>query len=95
MTRQDHLMAQAMEECAELAQRVSKAMRFGMEESQPGQSFTNRERIIAEYNDLVAVMDMAGFPLQVINGNTLDAKQEKVEKYLAYASVCGTVEKGE
>jgi hypothetical protein len=37
MTRDEHLMTIAMEECAEVAQRVSKAVRFGMEEIQPGQ----------------------------------------------------------
>ena len=91
MNRQEHLQVIAAEECAELAQRLSKATRFGMNECQPGQERDNRQRIIDEYNDLVAVLEMAGFPLQVIDGRALDAKREKVERFLRYATACGTV----
>jgi hypothetical protein len=90
-----------MEECAEVAQRISKALVFGMDETQPGvdadgQPYKpNRERIIAEFNDLMAVMGMAGF--DVWRNNEADqraqsAKAAKVHKYLAYSKQCGKLD---
>lgn len=58
MTRQELLLTQLAEECAEVAQRVSKALRFGLEEIQPGQSLNNAERIVEELIDLQAVWRM-------------------------------------
>ena len=91
MTREEHLINNITEECLEVAQRASKALRFGMEEIQPGQLLTNRERLIDEFNDLVAVLEMAGLPLQVVNGHKIEMKIKKVERYLAYAKECGTL----
>jgi NTP pyrophosphatase (non-canonical NTP hydrolase) len=58
MTRTEHLLSITAEECAEVAQRVTKAMRFGLTEIQPGQPFTNADRIMAEFNDLQAMIEM-------------------------------------
>lgn len=101
MDRQDHLLIRAMEECAEVQQRLSKALVFGLERVQqaandrPEQNpdrLTNRERIIEEYNDLVAVMEMAGFPLSCISGAKLDTKMAKVERYLKLSVEHGRLE---
>jgi hypothetical protein len=89
MTRQEHLLLIGMEECSEVAQRLSKALRFGMEEIQPGQSLTNRERIQVEWNDLVAMMRMAGIKTASIAA--INAKQAKVEAFLTYSGECGTL----
>ena len=89
MTRDEHLLTIAAEECVEVAQQLTKALRFGMEEVQPGQELTNRQRIIAEFTELVAVLEMAGFPLQVVNGRVIDAKVAKVEHFLKYSAECG------
>jgi hypothetical protein len=37
MTREQHLLTILAEECGEVVQRASKAIRFGLDESQPGQ----------------------------------------------------------
>jgi len=58
MNRVDHLLWTLAEECAEVAQRASKAARFGLEEVQPGQEFTNAERLMHEYADLIGIMDV-------------------------------------
>ena len=47
------------EECAEVAQRCTKALRFGLTEIEPGQERTNAFRIGLEFGDLVAIMGMA------------------------------------
>lgn len=44
-----------IEECAEVAQRATKAMRFGMREVQPGQELRNDERLSHEFGDLLTV----------------------------------------
>ena len=95
MTRDEHLYTIAAEECAELAQRFSKANRFGGNETQPGQPFNNRQRILQEFADLIGAMEMLGFDFQIGRLHALrpwiDAKKEKVEKYLAYSKECGTL----
>ena len=98
MTRTEHLLVIAIEECHEVAQRLSKALRFGMMEIQPGQPLTNRERIRYEYSDLAAVLEMidpatdgAGGRIHPPSGSAMDAKREKVEHFLKYSAECGTL----
>ena len=55
MVRREHLLTCLAEECTEVGQRVTKALRFGLAEVQAGQTLTNRQRIAEEYRDLVAV----------------------------------------
>ncbi len=94
MTRDDHLLVRAMEECNELAHRISKALVFGLDEVQPGQPLTNRERIYGEYFDLRAVLGMAGIDAWANTNASKKAESEKVqkvEKYLAYSAEMGRV----
>jgi hypothetical protein len=88
MKREEHLLAIAAEECAEVAQRCSKALRFGMGEIQPGQSLTNRERIQQEYSDLASALEMLGI---YALGSQMNAKREKVEMFLRYSESLGTL----
>jgi len=93
MTKQQLLLIMLMEECDELSQRASKALRFGLNEVQEGQSLTNARRIIYEFNDLVSVLEeltneKAG---ELIDDTMLFLKKEKIEKWLAYSEECGTV----
>jgi hypothetical protein len=55
MNRAEHLLSCLAEECAEVGQRVSKALRFGLSEVQAGQEMTNATRIAAELRDLISV----------------------------------------
>lgn len=93
-------MTIGMEECAEIAQRISKAARFGMEEIQasashgvtagdPDEMLTNRERIRKEYSDLAAVLEMLGIGAPL--GRWMDEKRAKVERFLEYSAECGTL----
>lgn len=99
MTRREHLLVIAMEECAEVAQRVSKALRFGLEEIQAGQPFTNRQGIEYEFVDLCTVLEMAGlidldFEGQFCVDATMQGeKQRKVETYLRYSASVGCLSK--
>lgn len=94
MTREEHLLTILIEECNETAQRATKALRFGLQEVQPEQPLTNAERVVYEFNDIVAIMDL----LMVDNAisNVFDRvaiglKKVKVEKYLEYSKELGTL----
>lgn len=74
---------------------VTKAVRFGGLEVQPGQDLNNRTRILQEFADLVAVLQMLGFGLQIQGGSLdpwIEAKKAKVEHFLKYSEQCGTLQ---
>lgn len=89
MNESEHLLCCLAEECAEVAQRVSKALRFGLDEVQPGQSLTNAERIVGELVDLnaVVVMLVTRMTIPPLPGaaGPYEAKRAKVSKYLEYS----------
>jgi len=95
MDRKEMLLVIAAEECNEVAQAISKTLRFGPDEVYPPIGRTNAQRICDEYNDLMAVIDML-----VVEG-VLDftgigvrqamEKKAKVEKYLKYSQELGTL----
>lgn len=93
MNRTEHLLMILAEECAEVAQRVSKALRFGLDEVQPGQDLSNEQRIWAEMNDLAGVGEMliAARGAGGICRDAIAAKKAKVEKFLCYSAECGTL----
>jgi hypothetical protein len=87
MTQEQFYLTLIAEECAEVAQRCSKAIRFGLDEVQKGQDLTNRERLLLEFNDLVTVMQMT-FNTKLSNlllPDHIDEKHEKVLKYIEYS----------
>jgi hypothetical protein len=96
MTRTEHLLFILSEECNEVAHRASKAARFGLDEKQPDQWLTNAERIVAEYSDLVASIEM------LVSDGLIEIDQEMmreriknkkaaVEKFPLYSAQCGTL----
>ena len=96
MNRQEHLLVIISEECAELSQEVSKALRFGLNDHAPLSSETNVQRIVAEFNDLVAVFRMLSEnnifnPDDILNDKSIQDKKEKVERYLTYSKLVGTL----
>ena len=99
MNTQEHLLTVVMEECAELAQRCSKALRFGMNEKQPEQRYTNAERIKEEYIDLIgAIHTLSGavpdFPFDSVamsGSGGVTEKTAKIHRYMEYARECGTL----
>lgn len=83
-----------MEECDKTSQRASKALRFGLDEIQPGQELTNADRIVYEYNDLIAIVEMlceseAINRYRVGDREAIDAKKAKINKYLLYSASLG------
>ena len=58
MTRTDHLLTIVAEEAVEVAQRATKALRFGLTEVQEGHDANNADRLLRELNDLAAVVEI-------------------------------------
>ncbi len=101
MKHHEYLLTVVAEEAVEIAQRVSKALRFGMDEIQPNQALTNRERIIGELADLVGaleLLDEAGVMSNPLCDDSaafrslVDKKKAKVLLFLEYSKLCGTLE---
>lgn len=94
MNRTEALLASLAEECGETTQRATKALRFGLNEIQMGQELTNAERIIYEFNDIVAVMEILhaeGHLSRVIDQQYIALKKQKIEKHFQYSKEIGTV----
>jgi hypothetical protein len=86
-----------MEEAAEIQQRVSNLLRFGINEIEPGQEQSNVTRLRAEICDLKAMIWLLeeNGNLEPISDNdenlAIIAKRKKVEKYMKYSIECGRV----
>lgn len=90
------LLLHLIEECAEVQQRATKALRFGLDEVQPGQDLNNLQRLSGELNDLFAVVDLLQ---QIEGGNHLvsdedhqDAKFQKILQFACYSVEQGTLD---
>lgn len=59
MNHSENLLVVASEECAEIQKELAKALRFGTDSYHPDEpEKTNGERIVTEFHQLRAVMDM-------------------------------------
>lgn len=90
LTREQLLLICLAEECNEVAQRASKALRFGLHEVQPGQPYDNSQRLTDELIDLLGVMELLEQEKMIVmpqNLETLIAKKgEKFEKYRKFSA---------
>jgi NTP pyrophosphatase (non-canonical NTP hydrolase) len=100
VNREEHLLVCLAEECAEVIQQVSKTLRFGMEDTSPElpveQAQTNKERLVAEITDLLAVLGLLeGQGIIELPKDPLkfQAKMARVMKYLEHAERTGALQK--
>ena len=85
LTEKEHLLSCLAEECAEVAQVVSKTLRFGIDNERSGK--TNLQKLNAEIADVFALIEMiaeAGIPLQ-ISRDDIEAKKLKLALYMEYS----------
>ena len=85
MNREEYALTLIAEECNEVAQRATKSLRFGLDETQEGQEYTNRERILQEFWDLTTVMRMLYPDVDFENEEYSVAKMKRVNKYMDYS----------
>lgn len=98
----EHLLVCLSEECAEVIQAVSKALRFGLDDGYPDRETDNRTDIENEIVDVLAVVTMLD-EIGVTNlwnsegaseniGRSMALKVLKKRKYIDYAKANGTIE---
>lgn len=89
MDKEQFYLKLVEEECTEIAQVCSKAIRFGIDNHPPNNpETTNRLRLQEEYNDLLATFTLLAkhCGIEVYFDNKLIAKKlEKVEKFKQYS----------
>lgn len=94
MNKQEHLISRLAEEAIEVAKECLKANSFGIDDQYKGMP-PIRKKIVAELNDLFAVVEMLQeegvLPLSVVSDRMIDAKKKKVFKFMKYAKKKGTL----
>lgn len=87
MTRIDYLLVVLAEECAELAQACSKAIRFGLNDDYTLQH--PKEMIKREFNDVLAVMEILTtegvFDALPLDREMITKKQMKIGQFIEYS----------
>lgn len=94
MNTSEHLLICLAEECAEVQHRVSKALRFGMSEIEPGQPFTNAQRIAQEFDDVLAIIEMLedrSLFTHAANFRKIEEKKMRVQRWMGHAIRNGTL----
>ncbi|MTD42363.1 hypothetical protein GIX45_27795 [Erwinia sp. CPCC 100877] len=99
MRKNEYLALVAMEECAEMQQALSKALRFGYDDHHPARADeTNAEQLLTEFYQLTAMMEelqnqgiLTGFQPEKINEIKRN-KLKKVYHYLTYSRQKGLVD---
>src|SRR4051812_5797480 len=93
----EHLLTCLAEEAAEVAQDCCKSLRFGLDDvnvlNPTGP--TNRERLVTELNQLIAVahmlVDNGDLPVNWYSSTVRIDKQNKVREFMIYATSKGTL----
>jgi len=96
MNRPEYLLECLSEECNEVGQRVSKALRFSLQEIQPGQPLNNAERIVEELRDVLAVtlilIEEGVLPnFDFVEDVGAIAKRLKIEKFMSISRETGAL----
>lgn len=94
MNKIEYLLVCLAEECAEVAQRCTKALRFGLSEVQDGQELTNEQRLKYELTDLytlIYMLENEGLNIESIDPDASFLKEQKVKKYMNYVVTKGTL----
>lgn len=94
MNLQQFLLTKLAEESSEIAQIALKTQQFGVDEARPGQPRTNAERVYCELDDLLAIVEMLnedglGY---LPNRERIEAKKDKVRRFLQYSVDLGMVD---
>lgn len=95
LSQEQYLLVKVSEECNETGQRAAKCLCFGMDEKQEGQDLYNFQRLIYEFNDIVAVMELLfeKYPQNnPVDRVMVDAKKDKLRKWMEYSVKQGTLQ---
>jgi hypothetical protein len=91
----EHLLTVLAEECCEVGQNCSKALRFGLDDKHPKNgNLGNRALLDNEVNDLLGAIELcreAGILPRRSSPARIGLKQAKVRRYMEYARKVGTL----
>ena len=79
--RERELLEILIEECAEVQQRATKALRFGLKEVQPGQNLNNIERMSEELGDVFCVLEHCK-KADLLCADSMDSGHRRKERQL-------------
>lgn len=95
MNHFQYLMGKVVEECSEIQKNALKAIQFGPDSKGPDEELSNLELVHYELDDLNGVIDLLneehGFNYHP-NSERIQAKKQKVMKYLQYSIELGLVD---
>lgn len=96
MNQIEHLLTCLQEECAEVIHRSSKILRFGIDEIEPGQPFTNVERLAHELDDVSAIAELLieqGIDIKCTDASRrrIYEKKLKLKKMMDYSATQKTL----
>jgi hypothetical protein len=94
MNKIDHLLVCLAEECSELAQACTKALRFGVVNYHPDIKLNNLRAIQQEYSQLFAVIKLLHHEGMTINicAEDVTDKLNSLEKWMDYSRAKGLLE---
>lgn len=88
MNKVEYLFQCLQEECNEVGQAVSWAVRFGLDDKYDGQE-DNKTKIHKELNDLLAVVTelqkLDAIPFPIMDYGLIIEKQVKIQTYMQYS----------
>jgi NTP pyrophosphatase (non-canonical NTP hydrolase) len=77
-----------MEECAEVAQAISKCFRFGPDQLKPGKERTNINMLEEEIGDLMAMVELlVDCNVGITDQGIFEAKMKKFEKLKLWSNL--------
>jgi len=90
ITIEQHLLTKLSEECSEVIKEVCKSIIHGLDDYEPNQSLSNKEKIQNELADLLTIVDMlcehgSLNSAEIFASEKKDAKSEKVLKWMNYS----------
>jgi NTP pyrophosphatase (non-canonical NTP hydrolase) len=95
MNTTEHLLTCLAEECAELQQAISKALRFGLQDRYPGSNTTNAQDIAKESIEVLALIELLQEQgiISKPRGtkDMVNAKRNRVNEYMKYAKTTGAL----
>ena len=97
MNKTEYILTCISEECSEVQQAISKALRFGLDDFYPSKKEGNNlQDLIDELNDLSGVLLLAKenniLPEHFLDADKVVAKRDKILKYMDYSKNCGTLQ---
>jgi NTP pyrophosphatase (non-canonical NTP hydrolase) len=75
------------EECAEVIQAISKVQRFGMDNTNPFSTETNREHLEQEIGDVLTMIDLLYVKGIISTENVLKAQERKISKLKLWSKI--------